>query len=153
MLTCMITAKENSVQSLLQHNLVKCPPTIKSHCYNTFFRPILEYACTVWSLYHEQNIYKLEMVQRRAARFVMNDYNRTDSVSKMLNTLRWHTLEKWRDSLRTILLYKIIHNMVDINAQEYLILRSALTRRHPYKFIQLQTIKVDAYKTLLSLYN
>jgi len=37
--------------------------------------------------------------------------------------------------------------MVDINAQEYLIPRSALTRGHPYKFIQLQTkVTVDAYK-------
>jgi len=84
------------------------------------FRPILEYACTVWYPYHEQNIYKLEMVQRRAARFVINNYNRTASVSEMFNTLRWHTLEKRRDSLRTILLYKIIHNMVEINAREYL---------------------------------
>ena len=90
----MISAKANSVRSLLQRNLVKCPPTIKSHCYNTFVRPILEYACTIRSPYHEQNIYKLEMVQQRAARFVMNDYNRTASVSKMLHTLQWHTLEK-----------------------------------------------------------
>ena len=39
----MISAKANSVQNLLQRNLVKCPPIIKSHCYNTFVRPILEY--------------------------------------------------------------------------------------------------------------
>ena len=144
----MISAKANSVRSLLQRNLVKCPPTIKSHCYNTFVRPILEYACTIWSPYHEQNIYKLEMVQRRAARFVMNDYNRTASVSKMLHTLQWHTLEKWWDSLQTILFYKIIHNIVDINAQEHLIPSSAPTRGHTHRFIQLQS-KVEAYKNFL----
>ena len=87
----MITAKASSVRSLLQRNLAKCPATVKCYCYNTFVRPILEYASTVWSPYHEHNIYKLEMVQRRAARFVMNNYNRTASVTEMLNSLQWHT--------------------------------------------------------------
>ena len=87
----MITAKANSVRSLLQRNLAKCPATVKCYCYNIFVRPILEYASTVWSPYHEHNIYKLEMVQRIA---VMNNYNRTASVTEMLNSLQWHTLEK-----------------------------------------------------------
>ena len=34
------------------------------------------------------------MVQRSAARFVMNEYGRMASVSEMLNALQWHTLEK-----------------------------------------------------------
>jgi len=50
----MITAKVNSVRGLLQRNLTKCPPIVKSHCYNTFVRPIFEYASTVWSPYHEK---------------------------------------------------------------------------------------------------
>jgi len=54
-------------------------------------------------------------------------------------------MAKQQGSLQTMLLYKIIHNMVDINAQEYLIPRSPLTRGHPHKFIQLQT-KEDVYK-------
>ena len=57
-----ITAKANSVRGLLQRNLAKCPVTVKCHCYNTFVHPILEYACTVWSPYQEQNIHKIEMV-------------------------------------------------------------------------------------------
>jgi len=51
----------------------------------------------------------------------MNDYNKTASVSEIFITLKWYTLEKRRDS---ILMCKIIHNMVDINAQEYLIPRT-----------------------------
>ena len=33
-------------------------------------RPLLEYACSVWDPYTEENISRLEAVQRRAARFV-----------------------------------------------------------------------------------
>ena len=96
----MITAKANSVRSLLLQNLAKCPATVKCYCYNTFVRPILEYACTVWSPYHEHNIYKIEMVQRRTAKFVMNNYNRTASATETVNSLQWYTLEKRRNNLR-----------------------------------------------------
>jgi len=37
-------------------------------------RPILEYTSPVYSPSTELNISKLEMVQRRAARFVLNDF-------------------------------------------------------------------------------
>jgi len=60
-------------------------------------------------------------------------------------TLLWHTLEKRQDSLQIILLYKIIHHIIDINAQEHLIPSSAPTRGHTHRFIQLQC-KVEAYK-------
>ena len=37
---------------------------------------------------------KLEMVQRRAARFVKSRYKRTDSVTAMLDELGWPILSK-----------------------------------------------------------
>ena len=88
----MIVAKANSARSFLQRNLTKCPPTVKSSHYSTLVRLIIEYACTVWSSYHQQNVLKLEMVQR-AARFVTNNYNRLASVTEMLHQLQWDTLE------------------------------------------------------------
>ena len=41
-----------------------------------------------------KQFYKLEMVQRRAARFVLNNYDRMASVTEMFNALQWNTLEK-----------------------------------------------------------
>ena len=69
---------------------------------------------TVWSPHHQSDIYQLEAVQRRAARFVMNCYDRYQSVSHMLYELNWPTLAKCRENLKTIMLYKIIHNLVHI---------------------------------------
>ena len=88
----MISAKVNSARGFLQCNLTKCPLPVKISCYTTIVRPILEYACTVWSPYHQFNIAKLEMVQRRVTRFVTNNYDRTASMTQMLHSLQWDTL-------------------------------------------------------------
>ena len=53
-------------------------------------RPQMEYASVIWDPYY---IDKLELIQRRAARWVLSDYNRTSSVSLMLQQLSWPTLQ------------------------------------------------------------
>jgi hypothetical protein len=39
----------------------------------------------------------------------------------MIDHLHWESLEQRRQKARVIMLYKIIHNEVDINPQSYLI--------------------------------
>ena len=56
----------------------------------------------------------LERVQRRAARWVMSDFQRTSSVTTMLNTLGWRNLAQRRADSRLVLMYKIIHGLVAI---------------------------------------
>ena len=51
--------------------------------------PILEYASPVWDPHTQCNINDIESVQRRAARFVSNDYSRTNSVTSMIQALNW----------------------------------------------------------------
>ena len=84
------------------------------------------------------------MVQRRAARFVTNNYNRTASVTEMLHQLQWDTLEARQNSLHVILLYKIINKLVDIFSEEQLLLTNSVTRGHPLRYLQPPT-KIDAY--------
>ena len=54
---------------------------------------------------------KLEMVQRRAARFVKGRYGMYESVTQMLEELTWVPLSKRRENARLILFYKIINNL------------------------------------------
>ena len=54
---------------------------------------------------------KLEMVQRRAARFVKGMYGMFESVTQMLEQLAWILLSKRRENSCLILLYKIINNL------------------------------------------
>ena len=50
-------------------------------------QPIIEYASTIWAPYLQKYILKLESVQRRSTRFVLNDYSRLSSVTNMLQRL------------------------------------------------------------------
>ena len=44
-----ICSKAIKAKAFLQHNLFRCPAIVKSNCYTSLVRPILEYAATVWS--------------------------------------------------------------------------------------------------------
>ena len=63
-------------------------------------RPQLEYASDVWNPYHVEDITELEKVQQRAARWVMNDYDRYSSVISMLEQLSWRSLQLCHKSSR-----------------------------------------------------
>lgn len=80
----------------------------------------MEYASTVWDPYTKQNRDRVEMVQRRAARYVLNNYDRSASVTEMLKQLDWDTLELRRKKARLTMLYKMRHNLVAIDQQKYL---------------------------------
>ena len=56
---------------------------------------------------HRKNIAKIESVQRRAARFVLNRFRNTSRVNNMLEALGWPTLEQRRQTCRLLMLYKI----------------------------------------------
>ena len=83
--------------------------------YTSLVRPILEYATQVWDPYQKSLLYKIEMIQRRAARWVFSNYDFHSSVSSMLKDLNWSTLEERRKASRLTLLSRIVH----IKSQPY----------------------------------
>ena len=68
------------------------------------------------------------MVQRRAARFTLNRYHNTSSVTSMLDELSWDTLNSRRIKLQLTNLYKIQHNLIDVEASKYFTKRSTTVR-------------------------
>jgi hypothetical protein len=87
-----ITSNGNKSLGYLKRNLQISNPEVKSRAYQALVRPKLEYSCSIWDPYTHDNINKLEMVQRRAARYVQNNYHNTSSVTSMIDTLGWPTL-------------------------------------------------------------
>ncbi|XP_072048602.1 uncharacterized protein [Amphiura filiformis] len=85
-----ICKKANSTRAFLSRNFSR---KIKEACYNTYIRPIAEYAATVCDPYTIRNTKKIEQVQRSSARFVLNNYDRTSSYTTMLQNLQWPSLE------------------------------------------------------------
>ena len=97
----------NKSLGYLKRNLQISNPEVKSRAYQALVRPKLEYSCSIWDPYTHDNINKLEMVQRRAARYVQNNYHNTSSVTSMIDTLGWPTLAERRLKTRLIMLFKI----------------------------------------------
>ena len=86
----------------------------------TLVRPQLEYASEVWSPNTQTYIYQIEMVLRRAARWIKSEYSRTSSVTDMLHSLNLRRLDLRRVDTRLSLFYKIHYNMVAIPIEDYL---------------------------------
>ena len=100
------TAKAQVSLDLLRRNMSGCSTETKALAYNSIVRPVLEYAGAVWDPYHITHIHKLEAVQRRAARWALQDYQREASVTAMLEELGWRTLQERRCISRLVFFYK-----------------------------------------------
>ena len=112
-----ICKKSNNTLGSLRRNLRKCPSSIKEQAYKTYVRPTLEiYASSVWDPHTKDLISHIEMVQRRAARFVKADYSQQSSVALMLQSLQWQPLQERRAHIKVIMLYRIINGLVAIPA-------------------------------------
>ena len=75
-----IVCKANKILCFLRRNLSHCPTNVKAQAYFTLVRPHLEYASCAWDPHLQQDISKLEMVQRQALRFVCGEYARTPGI-------------------------------------------------------------------------
>ena len=78
-----IVKKGNSTLGFLRRNLRTSRDDLKCTAYNTLVRPHLEYCMTVWNPHQKTQIDKIEMVQRRAARYIISqDDTTTPAVSQ-----------------------------------------------------------------------
>ena len=95
-----------------------------------------KFAAVIWDPYHHNNIQQLEKVQRRAARWVLNDFSRFSSVTAMLQHLSWPSLQLRRKTSRLQTLFKIIHQDYSLSIPPHFISMSRCTRLyHPHHFI------------------
>lgn len=132
-----ITSRANKVQGLIKRNLWNCPKSVKETVYMTLVRPKLQYACSAWDPHYQKDRAALERVQRKAARFVTGNYDRTTSETEMLQDLHWDTLETMRRHARLSTMYKMCHGLLDGDWGDYLITNKERRTRgsHDFKFI------------------
>ncbi|KAI8497214.1 hypothetical protein Bbelb_251630 [Branchiostoma belcheri] len=102
-------------------------------------RPQVEYACSVWDPHTQDQVGRIEMVQRRAARYVTNNFLRTSSVTDMLAKLGWQTLESRRRNARLATLYKITNNVISVPHASRVVPAARCSRRTNHA-LKLQTI-------------
>ena len=90
-------SKANSMLGFLRRNLRYCSEETRANAYISMVSTNLEYCSSVWNYHHKEQIRKLEMIQRRAARHTTNRYRTTSNVSSMLKYLQWDSLESKRN--------------------------------------------------------
>ena len=116
--TCIqnTVSKANRTLGFLRRNMKDCTKPVKDLTYKAMIRPTMEYSSTVWDPALQTHIAALEQVQRRAARYVCNDYHSRapGCVTKMIDDLNWEPLEVRRRYERLGILYRIQHNLVNI---------------------------------------
>ena len=92
------------------------------------------------------NAQKIERIQRRAARFVCNDYSYYSSVTAMISTLGWTDLASRRRDLRLTLFYKVVFGLLAVPTEDTLIRADSRTRAsHSHKFRTIRA-KTEAYR-------
>ena len=105
--------------------------------YNTLVH--LQVASAVRNPYTKENINKIEKVQRRAARWVSNDYSYI-SIMDMLSNLGWRSLENRHTDTRLAMFYKIVYGLVAIPLPSYFEHPEVYTRQmHSLSYRQIQT--------------
>ena len=110
-------AKSQRLLGFLRRNMYGCPAAVKERTYMTLVRPLVEYCSPVWSPHLKKHINKVERVQRVAARFVTRrPYRRSapDSVTALVTSLGWDTLETRRHKASLTSLYKMVDGHVAI---------------------------------------
>ena len=151
------TKKANNSLSFLRRNISSCPQDTKAQCYKALVRPIVEYASTVWDPHTATNIAKVEAVQRRAARFVYDDYKTTSSSSDMIARLQWSSLQQRRQDSKMTMMYRIQNNLVDIPYTNILRPTAPSTRGHAHKLLvpycRTDVMKASFFPSSIRLWN
>ena len=101
-----ISSKANRTLGFIMRNFYSCPKHVKESAYKTLVRPLLEYSSAAWDPYTNNLTNQIEKVQKRAARFVSNDFtSRSDGcVTEMIQSLEWTSLADRRKVRRISIL-------------------------------------------------
>ena len=114
-----VAARGQSKLAFLNRNLKGCPKKLRDTAYISLIRPA--------------------KVQRRAARFISNNFRRKASVSEMLHVLGWQ-------NQRLVLFFKIINGLASVETEDILTPADSRTRKnHSFKFKHLQA-NCDSYR-------
>ena len=116
-----VTTKASQTLGFLQRNLHSASKETKAAAYKSLVRPVLEYSLSAWDPHLQKDKDKLESVQKRAARFVTNNYaKQPGTMTHTLSTLNWPSLESRRYSSKLVLFYNIVYVKVEIDISQYL---------------------------------
>lgn len=105
-----ISAKASKSLGYLRRNLHSCPTHVRQLAYQTFVRPQLEFAASIWSPPHNYLINMLEAIQNRAARFISRNHDYHSSVTQIKHNLSLQPFSTRRDISLLCLFHKYVYS-------------------------------------------
>ena len=108
---------------MLRRNLHFAPKPVKVKAFQSCVIPIVEYASTCWAPTSKKLSNNLEMILHNGAKFATNkypkkgDYN-SFSITKILESLNWCSLEHRRMQARLTMAFKIINNKIILESDQ-----------------------------------
>jgi hypothetical protein len=78
--------------------------------YNSIVRPYFTYCCEVWDVFGETQSKRLQKLQNRAARIIMNMSNDVDHPAA-LDALDWKPLKTERIKAKSKLMFNLLNKM------------------------------------------
>ena len=116
-----VMAKATRSLNFIRRNLRIGSQNVKSSAYRGLVRPPLDYWSIVWNPHLARHIQQVEMIQRRATRFVLDRDHNTSSVGEMLQILGWETLQERRAKCSVVFMYKILNQMIAVPATPHFV--------------------------------
>ena len=130
-----MTSKANHRASLILRTFLSREPNLLFKAFTVYVRPLLEYCSPVWSPVYKTDIELIERVQRT---FTKRLYGfKYLSYSERLFLLQADTLELRRLKTDLVMLYKIVHNLVALNFNDFFAYNNfTITRGHDFKLVK-----------------
>ena len=105
-----VTSKAYGALKTLCHVKASLPTVTRILLYRTLVLPHLEYCSAIWDSHTAELTSKVERVQNRAMRYILDRPPRTSSDS-LRQQLKWQTLEERRKFHRAKLTYRILKEL------------------------------------------
>ena len=131
---------------LIKTNLWNCPRKVHETAYTSIVWPKLEYASASWDPHYKKDISTWRGFKEKLLVFVFKPSTKQQVWQTCYSILNG-TLETRRKKKSLTLLYKLSHNLVDINTEEHLIpKREKRTRNsHGFKY-RMPKVSKDVFK-------
>ena len=138
----IVSAKAKRTLNFLHHSLWGATTTAKSVAYKSLIRPLLEYACQVWSPHTAYDISTLENVQHRARWACGSWWNPASrrwnkSSDDCVDMLHWPKLTDCCNYLSVSTLYDIFNKRTSLNFSDYYHHNTSATRVHDLTIVPL----------------
>ena len=115
-----ITSRANTISHNIFRTFSSQDHQLYIQLYKWHIRPLLEYNTSIWTPHQISDIKLAEIAQRKFTKRLCQRSNiKFDSYKHRLETLHLDTLEVRRVKFDLINMYKIYHNIVDLNFKEF----------------------------------